>query len=255
MTKSNIVKRIETARDIVLLRLDGRRNLVVSCDSTGAIGPKPLDSLKVDAAIVGKFTARVTLMEIIAVGAKPICLTVTLCVEPVPTGREIMKGVRRELNSSGFGGVSIVQSSEKNFRVRQTSVGVTANGIVDDHHLRVGRCKRGDFVIAVGKPLVGREVIAGERTGSIADLNVAQDLLELPYVHEIIPVGSTGIMKEASILGADSRLHFYPELKTPVDTTKSAGPATVILCAIVPTKWSQLQKTIDKPLSFIGELR
>ena len=131
MTKSNTVKRIETARDIVLLRLDERRILVVSCDSTGAVGPKPMDSLKVDAAIVGKFTARVALMEIIAVGAKPICLTVALCVEPVPTGREIMNGVRRELEASGLEGVSIVQSSEKNFPVQQTSVGTTVNGIVE----------------------------------------------------------------------------------------------------------------------------
>ena len=95
--ESQTIKRIETARDIVLIRLDERRILVVSCDSTGAIGPKPVDALKVDAVTVGKFAARVALMEILAVGAKPICLSIALCVEPVPTGRAIMKGVRREL--------------------------------------------------------------------------------------------------------------------------------------------------------------
>ena len=120
----------------------------------------------------------------------------------------------------------------------------------------MGRCKRETGVIAVGNPQVGREVIEGERTGSIADLNDAFDLLELPYVHEIIPVGSRGIIREAgTIVGAGFRLHFYPEQRREGGYEKSAGPATVIICAIVPTKWSELQKTIDKPLSFVGELR
>ena len=255
MTMSKVVRRIETARDVVLLKLDQRRILTVSCDSTGAVGAKPLDELKVGAATVGKFALRVTLMEIVAVGAKPICISVSLCVEPLPTGREIMKGVRRELRASGFEGVSIVQSSEKNFLVRQTSVGATATGLVDDPQLRVGRCKRGDLVIAIGNPCVGREVIDCDRAGVIANLDDVSDLLEFGYVHEIIPVGSKGILREANVVAADSRLRFYPTRKATVNMKKTAGPSTVILCAVIPTRLPELQKAIDKPLSFVGELR
>jgi len=43
--------------------------------------------------------------------------------------------------------------------------------------------------------------------------------------------------------------------KATIDMNKSAGPATVVLCAIVPSRWPELQEIIDKPLSFVGVLR
>ena len=244
---------IKSARDVVLIRLDQRRILVVGCDATAAVGPKPVDVLRVDAATVGKFAARVALMETITVGAHPICVSVTLCVEPLPTGREIVDGIRRELERSGLGDVGMVRSSEKNFSVRQTGVGVTVIGLVRDP--RIGKCKRGDLVIAIGHPCVGCEVLKGERARSIADLADVNALLRLPFVHEIIPVGSKGVLKEARVIAADSKLHFLPEKVAALDMNKSAGPATVVLCAISPSNWAPLQRIIDKPLNPIGELR
>jgi len=253
MTKSIIT--CKTARDVILLRISENRILVVSCDSTGAVGRKPLDELSVHPSIVGKFTARVALMELIAVGATPSALSVALCVEPTPTGREIMKGVREELRASGLDYVTLVQSSEKNFLVKQTSVGTMANGLADKRNLRIGKCKHNDSLVTVGNPMVGRDVIEGERTGAIADLNVARDLLELTCVHEIIPVGSMGIFKEASTMATDSRLRFHKARETSVNGKKSAGPATVIICAIDPAGLSELSRVIDRPLSFVGDLR
>lgn len=128
------------------------------------------------------------------------------------------------------------------------------NGIVENRNLRVGKCKRNDWLIAVGNPKVGRDVIEGERAGSITDLNDEFYLLDLPYVHEIIPVGSRGILREAGTIATDSRLQFYPARNASVNLKKSAGPATVIICAIDPTKLSELGGVIDKPLSFVGKL-
>jgi hypothetical protein len=255
MTKPRIAQNIETARDVVLLRLDKRRILVVGCDSIGAVGLKPLDALRVRPETVGKFAARVALMEVISVGAKPICISVALCVEPAPTGRAIMNGVRGELRASGLESVSVVQSSEKNFPVKQTSVGTTVNGIAEKRQLRIGRCKPDDWLVTVGTPTVGRDVVKAERTGSIADLRDIFDLLDLGCVHEIIPVGSRGIFREARTIAMDSRLSFSPTQNAKVNVEKSAGPATAIICAIKPGKLSELSRTIDKPLSFIGELR
>lgn len=255
MTRTRIAKNVKTARDVVIVRLDKKRVLVVGCDSIGAVGSKPLDALIVHPAIVGKFAARVSLMEVVSVGAKPISLSVALCVEPIPAGRGIMNGVRGELRASGLEEVSIVQSSEKNFLVQQTGVGTMVNGIAENRHLRIGRCKRDDWLVAVGTPMVGRDVIEGERAGSIADLNDIFDLLDLPCVHEIIPVGSRGIFREAKTIATDSRLRFSPAKNANVNMERSAGPATVIICAIKPGKLSELSRTIDKPLSFVGELR
>jgi hypothetical protein len=247
-----LCKSVETSRDVILIRLDQKRILVVSCDSTGAVGQNRLDALRVRPSIVGKFTARVALMEVMAVGARPICVSVALCVEPAPTGREIMNGVREELRASRLQDIAVVQSSEKNFLVKQTGVGTMVDGIVEGPRLRIGRCKPDDWIIAVGKPKVGREVIEGERTGSITDVNDALDLLDLPYVHEIIPVGSRGIRREAITIATDSKLHFYSARSASVDVKKSAGPATVIICAVDSTKWNALNRAIDKPLSFVG---
>ena len=249
------VQRIETARDVELFRLDNKRVMVISCDSSGAIGPKPLDHVKVDGATVGKFTARVALMETMSIGAEPICLSVSLCVEPSPTGLDIVKGIRRELRTAGFATASMVQSSEKNFLVQQTGVGVAVTGIALSKNLRVGNCRRGDTVLAIGTPLVGLEVVSAERANSVADLEDVCCLLDLPFVHEIMPVGSTGILKEARVMAAGSQLRLDLNPHMQVDVKKSAGPATVLLCSTPRRCVPKIRDSIHKPLSIIGELR
>jgi hypothetical protein len=89
---------IDTLRDIRLFRLDKKRILVISCDSAGGIGPKPIDRIRVSGYVVGKFTARVALMEALWGGGLPFCVVVTLSVKPEPTGIQVLRGVRSELN-------------------------------------------------------------------------------------------------------------------------------------------------------------
>jgi selenophosphate synthetase-related protein len=109
---------IKTGRDVLLFRLGKERILVLSCDSAGGIGPKPLDRVKVDGYTVGRFTARVALMEALSTGADPFCLMNTLAVEPKPTGVEITKGIRSELRYAGLGSKIIMkESTEKNIPV------------------------------------------------------------------------------------------------------------------------------------------
>jgi thiamine monophosphate kinase len=214
-----------------------------------------MDVLKVNAATVGKFTVRVALMETMAVGATPVCVSVTLSVEPSPTGRAVLRGVRRELHAAELAGLSIVSSSEKNFSVRQTGVGVTVGGIAKARKLRIGMCRRGDFVVAIGRPSLGYEVLEGERTATIADVEDVKTLLRTHFVHEVIPVGSQGILKEANILAVDSKLRFLPKKAVPLDMSKSAGPGTVVLCTVAPSNLTDLRRIEDKPMTLIGELR
>jgi hypothetical protein len=255
MTRRALLKRIQSARDVLLIRFGWGGVLVVSCDSTGAVGRKTRDQIKVDPSVVGRFTARVALMEAISVGAVPLCLSVTLTVEPEPSGREIMKGIRRELRNCEVNEPMIVQSSEKNFMAHQTGVGVTVNALVEESRLRLGKGRVGDIVAAIGTPCVGYQVLKGERTGTIADLKDLNALPSLGFVHDIIPVGSKGALKEARILAADSRLQFRPRRNVAIGMDKSAGPATLLLCSLPKFKWSELRQTIDKPLSIIGELQ
>ncbi len=55
-----------------------------------------MDKVKVDGQVLGKFLARVALMDVTATGAFPLLLSVTLGVEKEPTGNQYLKAYERE---------------------------------------------------------------------------------------------------------------------------------------------------------------
>jgi len=227
----------------------------VSCDSSGGIGPKRLDKVKVDGRTVGRFMARVALMEALSVGAYPICIVNTLAVEPEPTGIQIIKGIRAEVRHAHLDRRTIITgSTEKNIPVNQTGVGVTVVGIVTPRSLRVGRSKPGDAVVAIGVPSVRDEVILCEKERRIADTRDVVRLLDLPLAHDIIPVGSQGILHEAQTIAEDSDLRFRLGIRVEIDVRKSAGPATVLLCTCRSSDLEELAGLMDKPMNLIGTL-
>jgi hypothetical protein len=240
----------------VILKFGKDKALVLGCDSAGGIGPKSHDRVRVSAEVVGKFTARVALMEVLSVGAAPICLVNTLSVEPSPTGSQITKGIRKELQRAGVSpAIPTLFSSEKNVEPMQTGVGVTIVAEAPLHKLKIGKCRQNDLVLSVGLPFVGSEVLKAERRQLIADVKDVLRLLKIPYIHELVPVGSRGILREAETLAKDSDLRFRPLSHDRIDLTKSAGPATVLLCSLPSLKRRELRENIDKPLNIVGELR
>jgi len=70
-----------------------------------------------------------------------------------------------------------------------------------------------------------------------------------------MPVGSTGILKEARVMAAGSQLRLDLNPHMQVDVKKSAGPATVLLCSTPRRCVPKIRDSIHKPLSIIGELR
>jgi hypothetical protein len=245
---------IETARDVLLFRLGGDI-IVVSCDSCGGIGPKPLDKVRVDGYTVGRFTARVALMEALSVGAEPICLANTLTVEPRPAGIQIIKGIRDEVKHAQLDSrIMMTYSTEKNISVRQTGLGVTVMGRATTKSLKVGRCRPGDVIVAIGLPHVGNEVVPAEKRRRIADTRDVRSLLNCHFVNEVIPVGSQGILHETQTIAGDSNLQFTLRPHLNIDIRKSAGPATVILCACRHSHLRRLSESVKKPVSLIGAL-
>jgi len=193
-------------------------------------------------------------MEALSVGALPFCVVVTLSVEPKPTGTEVLRGIRSELSYASLRPPTMLQSTEKNFPVKQTGVGVAVLSFASPQSLRIKKCKRGDAVMAIGMPLLGKEVLAAERQKEISTTRDVRRLLKIPFVHEIIPVGSQGILKEARALAGDSRLRFRLGSEFDFDVAKSAGPATVTLIALPSSKSKLLRKAFGKRLSLIGML-
>jgi len=246
------IKHIETARDISVFEVSPDSVMVVGCDSAGGIGPKPLDQIKVSGYTLGRFTARVTLMEVLAVGALPICLTNTLGVEPDPTGFEILDGIKSEIKLARLGrSLVVIGSMEKTVAVEQTGIGVTVVGLVSKNKLKIGLSKPDDLIVAVGRPSVKNEVLPAEERGEIVDLEDLLKLMSCDFVHEVIPVGSQGIIHEANVIAKDSGLRAKLDLPE-VEAKKSAGPATAVVVTISKNALSKLSGLINKPIHVTG---
>ena len=217
-------------RDLLLLPLDPDQWLVIACDAAGGAGPKPADSVHCPAEAVGRLTARVALMELVAAGATPMALVCTACVEPSPTGVGLLAGVMAEAALVGLPPEAVTGSSEKNLPTSQTALGVTAVGRVARDRLRPGRARPGDLVVAIGRPKVGADVRADDP--EIADLPLVQGLAAQAGVYDILPVGSRGIAVELADLAASAGLQPLLQPAPGWDLAASAGPATCVLAAI-----------------------
>ena len=233
------MNKIRKVRDLTLVALDQERELVIACDSCGGIGLKPGDAFAVDPFLTGRFTARVVIFEVMCAGAEVIGLTNAVCNEMEPTGRQILKGIQAELAAAKIDGAVLTGSTEENFPTVSTAVGMTALGLVSRRNLRVNTCKTGAWLVAVGEPKVGAEVLTS-RPGEIPGYEVIKELLALEAAAEIVPVGSKGILHEARELAKNNRLNLVLNDHVKVNTAKSAGPCTAILVAAGESTMEQL---------------
>lgn len=244
------------SRDVEVCMLEQGLCLVAACDSCGAIGDKPLDQLKVPARIVGQLTARLVLMEVLCTGALPCIMTVGISSEPTPTGKNIMEGVQKELEQSGFKDLPIAMSTEKNFTPSQTGLGIGLTGICQLEDLRIGGSIPLDQVYCIGMPKVGQEVVdAGDH--DIINTRHIRNLLIQDGIRDIVPIGSRGIRAEAHQLADQVRTRFIPESNTSLDLDKSAGPSTCAIFTCDPDLVLQnliLTGQSNLPLTRVGTL-
>ena len=241
--------------DVSILKVPTGHAIVTGSTSSGAVGPKELDKVKVDGRILGKFLARVALMDVTATGAFPVLLSVTLGVEKEPTGNAILEGIRREARNIGLDPNQVLmENTEDNFETVQTGAGLTVVGFANEEELRLGKTLPGDLIVAVGKPKVGDEVIAAEARGEIADLKNVTQLAQRKYVHDIVAVGGFGIASEAKMMAYGVGRQLKLREAEGLDLNKSAGPATVILVTIDKDRLEDLTALIPKPINVIGEI-
>lgn len=248
-------------RDLSLLEIDSSRTLVIACDSSGGIGPKAGDVVQVPAYVVGRFGARVPLMEVLAVGAEPVAIIDTLTVELEPTGEEIRRGIVEEITVLGLDPVVALNgSSEKNIPTIQTGLGITVLGLVESAKGLMWHLQAGDSLACFGRPKVGREVSLADP--EIVDLRTVTELIDSRLVREIVPVGSRGIRAEAEELARlyGLKLDWQPHGpggSTPaeLDLEKSAGPATCLLAAGDAGDLQRLGRHLGKPFWLLGDLQ
>lgn len=242
-------------RDLTLVELAEDCVLVMACDSAGGIGPKELDAVKVSGYVLGRFTARVALMELLAAGAHPVVLVSNVCVESDPGGREITRGIMEELRAAGLDSdIAVTGSTEKNIPTRQTALGVTAIGLARSSDLKLGLTRPNDRVFCVGLPKVGNEV--GLADPNIATLQAVMALRICPEVHEIVPVGSQGIRREAEALAGSAGLRLHLDPVSGLDMEKSAGPATCFIFTAEPdlSLAERIKSLLLQPVWAIGHV-
>jgi hypothetical protein len=241
--------------DVSIMKVPTGHAIVAGSTSSGAVGPKEEDKVKVDGHVLGKFLARVSLMDVIATGAFPVLLSATLGVEKEPTGNDILEGIRREARGIGLDPNQVImENTEDNFETVQTGAGLTVIGFANEEELRLGKTNPGDLIVAIGKPKVGDEVILAEAKGEIADLKNVIQLSQRKYVHDIAAVGTFGIADEARMLAyAVGRQLKLAEVKD-LDLNKSAGPATVVLVTVDKERLEDLAALISKPVNVVGEI-
>ncbi|MCW4005110.1 MAG: ribbon-helix-helix protein, CopG family [Candidatus Bathyarchaeota archaeon] len=241
--------------DVTILKVPTGHAIVVGSTSSGAVGPKTMDHIKVQGKVLGRFLGRVALMDVVATGAFPVLLSVTLGVEKEPVGREVVEGIRNEALSLGLDPNQVLmENTEENFETIQTGVGLTVVGFANEENLRINKTQPGDLLVAIGKPKVGTEVIPAQVKNEIADLKNVNWLTQKKYIHDIAPVGTFGINHEAQMLAYAVGRQLKPTKNPQVDLNKSAGPATVVLVTMDPQKIEELA-ILQKPVTIIGEIQ
>ncbi|SJZ35834.1 AIR synthase related protein [Selenihalanaerobacter shriftii] len=239
-------------RDISIVDLPSKQKLIIACDSSGGIGPKARDQVSVSGEIVGKLGVRVALMEVLAVRATPIAVVNTLTVEYEPTGKEIISGIKQELEMLDLDVDKVLNgSTEENILTGETGVGITVIGISNTEDLRLANSRAGDILTAIGIPKVGEDVLDSKE--EVIDLDTMKKLIKLNYIYDILPVGSKGIKYEAELLADMNNLNL-DLVETDIDLQKSAGPSTVLLVTLPKNRMTDLQKVIYKPINLIGSL-
>ena len=230
-------------RDLTIIPM-GTNHIVMACDSCGGIGHKPHDTLSMSPYYVGKFTARVSLTEVLCIGATPVAITNGVACEMEPTGSQVIQGIRDELAIANLPHIALTGSTEENFPTSMTAVATTVVGVCQQLKHQPGVV--GDTLVLIDTPKVGTAVDLHHQ-GLYTEI---QRLLALDTVKEIVPVGSKGIGYEAHTLaalsGRKARLH-----PATVNYAQSAGPATclVVLCS----RWEDACQS-PHPTQIIGDI-
>lgn len=244
--------KITKFRDLSFVAINSELMLAIACDSCGGIGNKEHDIVNTSPEIVGYFTTMVALSEILAIGADPIVIINTLCVEMDKTGIEIVNGIKRAIKPLNISeDIIITGSTEENIEVAQTGIGITVNGIINRKDWKCPYVRKGALAVVLGIPKVGEEVLADEGK-EIMSVTTYKKLYQNKKIQDMLPVGSKGIKYEAEEMADTNSLSFQIDSNIKLDLYKSGGPATCAVVAIEESYYEEFKKSMQIPVNRIG---
>lgn len=222
-------------RDAIIIPVSQDGSLVITSDNSGAIGMKELDLVKIPYETVGYYSFRVAVMECIAAGAIPIAVIIqNFCGDD--DWSKLVSGVRRGLTELQMEDIQITGSTESNFSLQQSAIGINVIG----KRLACIPVSLEDLynkeLALIGLPLVGDEVVTSE--DQIAPLSIFRNISNIRDV-VVWPVGSKGVLRELKRMlpNLDGDIN-----SSNIDLLKSGGPSTSFLVAYPPDKAKEIRK-------------
>ncbi|WP_164216479.1 ATP-binding protein [Virgibacillus sp. YIM 98842] len=234
-------------RDVAIIPLSDEEELVIAADNSGAIGMRDKDEVQVPYEVVSYFNFRVAWMECVAAGAKPFAVIVHN-FSGDKAWDKLIKGIHRGTKELGITDLDITGSTETNFSLMQSAVGLNVIGRKKKKIEQACIEQTGNEIIkaaVIGEPLAGNEVI--ENKHAIAPLKLFQWFANQQDVLSILPVGSKGILYELEQLFTGPSRKFATDL----DMRKTSGPATSF---IVVYKQAVLEKVKEKAGNLFHEV-
>jgi hypothetical protein len=216
-------------RDILVVPMNEWESLVISSDNSGGVGLKEKDIVRTPYEVVAYYGFRVAVMECMAAGGVPLSVVVhNFCGDD--SWEALLSGVNRGLAEVGMMTVPITGSTESNFTMLQSALGMVVFGKRDCNFQEDPVSASTNKFAVIGSPLVGEEVLDKER--EVLPLSLFQEICQLDDA-VILPVGSKGILSELKVMLGDPEL-IEVDWHCEVDLLKSAGPSTCILIAFLP---------------------
>lgn len=224
-------------RNAVIMPLHSKEELVIATDNHGAIGEKAEDAVHIPNKAVGYSACRVAMMELLAVGGKPLTIVMQNFTGDA-AWEDYKRGVLQVLAELQMDSIAITGSTESNFPGVQSGLGLTIIGTraIQASHPPLNTAS----YAVIGTPLVGEEV--KEQEDKIAPLSLFKKFCEMKEVISIVPVGSKGI--QAAWQAWTNQVNKLDAAN--VDLTNSAGPATCFLIAFKKENSAFIQQQAGK---------
>ncbi|EDL66229.1 hypothetical protein [Bacillus sp. SG-1] len=211
-------------RDISKIPFSPDEEIVIATDNSGGIGTKEADYVYAEDSLTAYFSTRVALMEVLSV--KAVTFSVLLHnFSGDDKWTSYKEGIQTALQEAGISKISISGSSESNFPLKQSALGITVLG-----KRSVGKIPESSkdklCYAVIGEPLVGKQVL--ERKERVAPLALFSQCCQSQFIFDIIPVGSKGILEELKIISGNRTLS-ENEVKCKLNLTASGGPSTCFI--------------------------
>lgn len=225
-------------RDLIVIPVAKNKTMVIATDCSGGCGEMPNDVVNVSVEVATYYTARVAFMEVMSIGATPIAYTFSNFMKDKFDA--VQRGITKLLDELGIDNLKSIASTETNFQMVQSAVGISVIGMIDRYE---ENSYDGLSYACVGYPLVGDDVINNpEKILSMKDF---MEQVNDKKIDVILPIGSKGIKWEMkSVFGVDVQ-------SSKIDIKKSAGPSTCVVIGFKSINKEYLENKFGDLFNFI----